>query len=71
VNGNISAAMNTLDKVALVAKYVPSLAYPASGLGQTLKTVAGAMATGVGTRVFWVQLGGFDTHASQVGNNGA
>ena len=41
--------------------------YPTSGLGQTLKTVAGAMAKGVGTKVFWVQLGGFDTHASQVG----
>jgi uncharacterized protein (DUF1501 family) len=71
VNGNIDAAMNSLDKVALVAKYAPSLTYPASGLGQTMKTVAGAMAAGVGTKVFWVQLGGFDTHASQVGTNGA
>jgi len=71
VNSNIDAAMNTLDKVALVTKYQPSLTYPASGLGQTMRTVAGAMATGVGTKVFWVQLGGFDTHASQVGNNGA
>lgn len=71
VNSNIDAAMNTLDKVALVTRYVPSLTYPTSGLGQTLRTVAGAMATGVGTKVFWVQLGGFDTHASQVGANGA
>jgi uncharacterized protein (DUF1501 family) len=71
VNGNIDAAMNTLDKVALVTRYVPSLTYPTSGLGQTLRTVAGAMAAGVGTKVFWVQLGGFDTHASQVGANGA
>jgi uncharacterized protein (DUF1501 family) len=71
VNSNINAAMNTLDKVALVTKYVPSLTYPTSGLGNTLKTVAGAMATGVGTKVFWVQLGGFDTHASQVGTTGA
>jgi len=71
VNSNVDAAMNSLDKVALVTKYVPSVTYPTSGLGQTLRTVAGAMATGVGTKVFWVQLGGFDTHASQVGNNGA
>ena len=71
VNSNIDAAMNSLDKVALVTKYQPSLAYPASGLGQTMKTVAGALAGGVGTKVFWVQLGGFDTHASQVGANGA
>lgn len=65
VNSNIDAAMNSLDKVALVAKYEPSLTYPTSGLGQTMKTVAGAMAKGVGTKVFWVQLGGFDTHASE------
>jgi uncharacterized protein (DUF1501 family) len=71
VNSNIDAAMSTLDKVALVTKYESSLAYPASGLGQTMRTVAGAIAKGVGTKVFWVQLGGFDTHASQVGNNGA
>jgi uncharacterized protein (DUF1501 family) len=71
VNSNIDAAMSTLDKVALVTKYESSLAYPASGLGQTMKTVAGAIAKGVGTKVFWVQLGGFDTHASQVGSNGA
>jgi uncharacterized protein (DUF1501 family) len=71
VNSNIDAAMNTLDKVAVVAKYTPSLTYPTSGLGTTMKTVAGAVAKGVGTKVFWVQLGGFDTHASQVGANGA
>jgi len=71
VNSNIDAAMNSLDKVALVTKYTSSVTYPTSGLGQTMKTVAGAMAKGVGTKVFWVQLGGFDTHASQVGANGA
>ncbi|MCX6549572.1 MAG: DUF1501 domain-containing protein [Acidobacteria bacterium] len=70
VNGNIDSAMNTLDKVALVTKYQPSLTYPTTGTGQTLQTVAGALAKGVGTRIFWVQLGGFDTHASQVGTNG-
>jgi uncharacterized protein (DUF1501 family) len=34
-------------------------------LSQALKTVAGAMVRGIGTKVFWVQIGGFDTHASQ------
>ena len=28
-------------------------------------TVAGAMRKGIGTKVFWVQTGGYDTHASQ------
>ena len=65
VDASIDAAMNTLDKVALVAKYTSSVTYPATGTGATLKTVAGAMARGVGTRVFWVQLGGFDTHATE------
>jgi uncharacterized protein (DUF1501 family) len=27
--------------------------------------IAGAMAKGVGTKVFWVQTGGYDTHAAQ------
>jgi uncharacterized protein (DUF1501 family) len=65
VNSSLDAAMNTLDKVALVTKYESSLTYPTSGLGVTMKTVAGAIAKGVGTKVFWVQLGGFDTHASE------
>ena len=71
VNGNIDAAMNTLDKVALVAAYKPTITYPTTGLGQTLLNVAGAISKGVGTKVFWVQLGGFDTHASQAGTNGS
>jgi uncharacterized protein (DUF1501 family) len=35
--------------------------------------VSGAMAKGIGTKIFWVQTGGFDTHASQDPNadNGA
>jgi uncharacterized protein (DUF1501 family) len=65
VNASIDATMNTLDKVALVAKYTASVTYPATGTATALKTVAGAMAKGVGTTVFWVQLGGFDTHATE------
>lgn len=65
VNTSIDATMNTLDKVALVAKYTASVTYPATGTATVLKTVAGAMAKGVGTTVFWVQLGGFDTHATE------
>jgi uncharacterized protein (DUF1501 family) len=71
VNGSIDAAMNTLDKVALVAGYRGTTPYPASGLGQALLNVAGAIVRGVGTKVFWVSIGGFDTHASQAGANGS
>src|SRR5687767_9646860 len=65
VNSTAQAAFATLDRVVRVAGYAPSVVYPNNGLGQALRTVAGAMAQGIGTRVFWVQTGGFDTHAGQ------
>ena len=55
----------TLDRVASVATYAGSVAYPNNGFALALRTVAGAMVRGVGTRVFWVQTGGYDTHAGQ------
>ena len=72
VNGTVQRAMATLDRVATVATYAPSVTYPNTGLGQALRAVAGAMVRGIGTKVFWVQTGGFDTHASQgAGGDGA
>src|SRR5687767_9908502 len=70
VNATAQAAFATLDRVAQVAAYRPTVTYPNNGLGLALQTVAGAMANEIGTRVFWVQTGGFDTHAGQ-GTNGA
>jgi uncharacterized protein (DUF1501 family) len=71
VNGSISAAMATLDRVAVVGRYVPTVTYPTSGLGQALRSVAGAIVSNIGTKIYWVQTGGFDTHASEVGSNGS
>lgn len=65
VNHTAQSAFATLDRVSTVATYRASVGYPNNGLGQALRTVAGAMVNGVGTRVFWVQTGGFDTHALQ------
>jgi uncharacterized protein (DUF1501 family) len=65
VNGTAQAALATLDRVATVATYQPTVAYPGTGLGQALQAVAGAIVRGIGTKVFWVQTGGFDTHANQ------
>lgn len=65
VNGTSTAALATLDRVASVASYTGTVAYANNGLAQALKAVAGAIARGIGTKVFWVQTGGFDTHASQ------
>ncbi|HUL72050.1 MAG TPA: DUF1501 domain-containing protein [Vicinamibacterales bacterium] len=65
VNSTAEAALKTLDRVATVTTYTGSVAYASDGLSQALKTVAGAIARGIGTKVFWVQIGGFDTHATQ------
>jgi uncharacterized protein (DUF1501 family) len=65
VYANARAAMDTLDRVSEVAGYRASVTYPNSGLGQALRAAAGAMVRGVGTRVFYVTTGGFDTHAAQ------
>jgi uncharacterized protein (DUF1501 family) len=73
VYGSSREAMATLDRVATVAQYTPSTAYPNTGFGQAMRAVAGAMAKSIGTKVFYVTTGGFDTHSAQNpnGTNGA
>jgi uncharacterized protein (DUF1501 family) len=73
VYGTAAAAMATLGRVATVATYAPSLTYPNSGLGSALRAVAGAIVRGIGTKVFYVTTGGFDTHSGQnpIATNGA
>ena len=73
VNATMRDAFATLDRVGAVGAYRPAVTYPNNGLGQALQAVAGAMVSGVGTRVFFVQTGGYDTHAGQNTNqaNGA
>ena len=65
VNATAQAAFATLDRVAQVGAYRPSVTYPNNGFAQALLMVAGAINSGLGTRIFWVQTGGYDTHASQ------
>ena len=71
VNSTSLGAIQTLDRVALVTSYTPTVAYPNDGFAQSLRTVAGAIVKGVGTRVFWVTTGGYDTHSGQGGVGGA
>ena len=70
VNATAQSAFATLDRVATVGAYASSVTYPASGFAQALRAVAAALATQIGTRVFWVQTGGYDTHAAQSGSYG-
>ena len=61
--------MNALVTESKVLKrlrdYKPMATYPGNGLGRDLKNVAGLIASGQETRVYFVSLGGFDTHANQ------
>jgi len=65
VNSTNLGAIETLDRVALATAYTPTLIYPNNSVALALRTVAGAIVRGIGSRVFWVQTGGFDTHAGQ------
>jgi uncharacterized protein (DUF1501 family) len=69
VNRTAQEAFSTLDRVALVATYTGTVTYPNNGFAQALRAVAGSIVRGTGTRVYWVQTGGFDTHSGQ-GNQG-
>jgi uncharacterized protein (DUF1501 family) len=78
-NGRESANLDFLRKTALTAfssadklkevtaSYKPATTYPANGLGEKLKVVAQIVAGDLGTRVIFVSLDGFDTHAQQAG----
>jgi uncharacterized protein (DUF1501 family) len=71
VNASSRGALETLDRVATVSSYNGTVAYPNNGFAQALRTVAGSIVRGIGTRVFWVQTGGYDTHSGQGTNGGA
>jgi uncharacterized protein (DUF1501 family) len=69
VNQSAQAAFATIDRVASASVYTGTVAYPNNGFALAMRTVAEALVRGIGTRVFWVQTGGFDTHSAQ-GNQG-
>ena len=62
--------MNALVTESTVLKrlrgYRPMATYPANPLARNLRDVAALIASGQETRVYFVSLGGFDTHANQV-----
>jgi uncharacterized protein (DUF1501 family) len=65
VNSTSRGAIETLDRVAQATAYTPTVQYPNNGFALALRTVAGAIVKSIGSRVFWVQTGGYDTHAQQ------
>jgi len=55
----------------VAASYEPASPYPQTQLAANLKTVAQLIAGELGTRIFFVSLGGFDTHSRQAGSHAA
>jgi uncharacterized protein (DUF1501 family) len=52
----------------VTAAYKPDADYPGS-LGQNLKLIAQLISGELGTKLFYCQTGGFDTHANQLGQH--
>ena len=48
-------------------KYKPSVEYPENALAKKLQTAARLIDAGLGTRIYYVQIDGFDTHSQQAG----
>ena len=46
-------------------QYKPSEPYPETALGRELETIAKLIASGLDTRIYYVRIDGFDTHANQ------
>ena len=58
------------DKILdIVSNYHTDSQYPNNEFGRGLKTTAAMIRGGLPTRVYYVSLGGFDTHAGQVGRH--
>lgn len=60
------------EKLASIGKnYTPKVPYPTSALATKLKLAAQLIDAGIGARLFYVSIDGFDTHAGQGGATGA
>lgn len=58
------------DKIRQAVSQKPLVAYPGNELARQLAMVSSMIRAGLPTRVYYVTLGGFDTHAGQGGENG-
>ena len=63
-----ATAYRTAERLGDVSRdYQPAAAYPGTQLANNLKLIAQMIAGDLGTRIFFVSLGGFDTHSQQIG----
>jgi uncharacterized protein (DUF1501 family) len=67
VRRSLLDAYATADRLGKVAHSEDrGASYPATGLGGDLRLVAGLLKAGFGTRVYYVEQEGYDTHATQL-----
>ena len=67
----LSALQSSQQVQESLKSYSTDVAYPDSGLARRLKTVAQLIDAGRGTRVYYLELDGFDTHANQAAAHAA
>jgi uncharacterized protein (DUF1501 family) len=66
VQTSTQAALTASQRLEIARRdYQTPVEYPATGLGQKLRIVAQLIHAGLATRVYYMELDGFDTHARQ------
>jgi uncharacterized protein (DUF1501 family) len=65
----MDAQVSSDDILRMTRTHQSPVAYPGNEFGQGLKTVAAMIQGGLPTRVYYVSLGGFDTHAGERGRH--
>ncbi len=65
----MDAQLSSDDILRMTSKHTSPAAYPQNQFGNGLKTIAAMIAGGLPTRVYYVSLGGFDTHANEKGRH--
>jgi uncharacterized protein (DUF1501 family) len=61
----LDAQVSSDDIIRMTRQHRSTATYPGNEFGTSLQTVAAMIAGGLPTRVYYVSLGGFDTHANQ------
>ena len=65
----MDAQVSSDNLLKITKEFRPAGAYPRGGFGDGLRTIAAMIGGGLATRVYYVTLGGFDTHAGQRGKH--
>jgi uncharacterized protein (DUF1501 family) len=67
----MDAQLSSNDILRLARNYHPTTTYPNTEFGNSLRTVASLIGGNLPTRVYYVSLGGFDTHVGERGRHDA